>query len=61
MYGDDDTFFFTDAVLKSLEGLDPEMPYFLTGYSQALREPILFHKIGHDRVADTVAIIITSE
>ena len=31
MYGDDDTFFFIDAVLKTVEKLDPEMPYFLTG------------------------------
>lgn len=31
LYGDDDTFFFTDAVLKAVDGLDPHMPYFLTG------------------------------
>ena len=31
LYGDDDTFFFTDAVLSVLGRLDPEMPYFLTG------------------------------
>ena len=31
LYGDDDTFFFIDAVLKTVENLDPEIPYFLTG------------------------------
>ncbi len=31
MYGDDDTFFFLDAVLEVVKGLDPNMPYFLTG------------------------------
>lgn len=31
LYGDDDTFFFVDAVLEAVGGLDPEMPYFLTG------------------------------
>lgn len=30
-YGDDDTFFFLDAVRGVLSGLDPAMPYFLTG------------------------------
>ena len=30
-YGDDDTFFFLDAVLDVLGGLDPAVPYFLTG------------------------------
>ena len=30
-YGDDDTFFFLDAVVDVLSGLDPAMPYFLTG------------------------------
>lgn len=31
LYGDDDTLFFTDAVLGVLDGLDADMPYFLTG------------------------------
>lgn len=30
-YGDDDTFFFLDAARGVLSGLDPAMPYFLTG------------------------------
>ncbi|KAK9836092.1 hypothetical protein WJX81_000611 [Elliptochloris bilobata] len=32
LYGDDDTFFFTDAMLGVLGGLDPDMPYFLTDH-----------------------------
>lgn len=31
LYGDDDTFFFMDAVASVVKDLDPEMPYFLSG------------------------------
>ena len=31
LYGDDDTMFMTHAVLNTLQDLDPNMPYFLTG------------------------------
>ena len=31
LYGDDDTFFFVDAAMNIVKGLDPDMPYFLTG------------------------------
>lgn len=31
LYGDDDTYFFVDAVMKNLQKLDPATPYFLTG------------------------------
>ena len=31
LYGDDDTYFSTHAALQSLQHLDPEMPYFITG------------------------------
>lgn len=30
LYGDDDTVFFIDNALEMLEGLDHNMPYFLT-------------------------------
>ena len=30
-YGDDDTFYVVDPALKLLQGLDHDMPYFLTG------------------------------
>ena len=30
-YGDDDTFYVVDPALKLLQGLDHNMPYFLTG------------------------------
>lgn len=30
LYGDDDTVFFIDNTLEMLEGLDHDMPYFLT-------------------------------
>lgn len=32
-YGDDDTFFFVDAAANVLQGLDPDVPYFITGWS----------------------------
>ncbi|KAK9807637.1 hypothetical protein WJX72_005062 [[Myrmecia] bisecta] len=32
LYGDDDTIFFLDAVLKLVKGLDPNTPYFLTDH-----------------------------
>ena len=31
LYGDDDTVWFMDGVLKFLEDLDPDMPYFISG------------------------------
>ena len=31
LYGDDDTVWFMDGVLRFLEDLDPEMPYFISG------------------------------
>lgn len=30
-YSDDDTVFFLDAAKNVVKGLDPDMPYFLTG------------------------------
>ena len=32
LYGDDDTVFFIDNALDMLEGLDHNMPYFLTDH-----------------------------
>lgn len=31
LYGDDDTVWFMDGVLRFLEDLDPDMPYFISG------------------------------
>ena len=31
LYGDDDTLWFTESVLKLLEDFDPDLPYFITG------------------------------
>ena len=31
LYGDDDTYFMSHALLHTLQGLDASMPYFLTG------------------------------
>jgi hypothetical protein len=35
LYGDDDTYFFLDAAMNVLQHLDPDLPYFLTGFSFA--------------------------
>ena len=37
LYGDDDTVFYVDNVLRMLEGLDPTMPYFITDHIWFLR------------------------
>ena len=44
LYGDDDTVFFIDNVLDMLEGLDHNMPYFLTDH---LWFPDQFGKLQH--------------
>lgn len=31
LYGDDDTVWFTESVMKLLENFDPDLPYFITG------------------------------
>ena len=31
-YTDDDTMFFLDAAINVVKDLDPDMPYFLTGF-----------------------------
>ena len=31
LYGDDDTLFFNHALIPTLQDMDPDMPYFLTG------------------------------
>ena len=36
LYGDDDTVWFMDGVLRFLEDLDPDMPYFISGLSTTL-------------------------
>lgn len=36
LYGDDDTVWFMDGVLKFLEDLDPDMPYFISGQRSQL-------------------------
>ena len=40
LYGDDDTVWFMDGVLRFLEDLDPDMPYFISGW-QASRSTIV--------------------
>ncbi len=35
LYGDDDTVWFLPGVMKVVEGLDPELPWLLTGTSCA--------------------------
>lgn len=42
LYGDDDTFFFMDAVANIVKDLDPDMPYFLTGEPDTA-SPCLWH------------------
>lgn len=37
LYGDDDTVFYLDNVLRMLEPLDPTMPYFITDHIWFLR------------------------
>ena len=56
LYGDDDTVFFIDNALDMLEGLDHNMPYFLTDHlwfpdqfgtapvSDPLCSPLAVHK-----------------
>jgi len=39
LYGDDDTVWFMDGVLKFLEDLDPDMPYFISGTPPAPLPP----------------------
>ena len=37
LYGDDDTVFYVDNVMRMLEGLDDTMPYFITDHIWFLR------------------------
>ena len=47
LYGDDDTQWFTDGVLKLVKDLDYDLPYFVTG--ELCRVLVDIHRPPHGR------------
>ena len=43
LYGDDDTVWFPESVMKLLEDFDPDLPYFITGKSTTYTTAIFLH------------------
>ena len=58
LYGDDDTFFFDHALISTLQEMDPDMPYFLTGAHMSCID-LLLHETVMSKLPPVPSLLLT--